>query len=165
MFFDGGGCQREWREREGREGAPRRGSGCDMKYSDGGGKIQLAPFFSNRAGLLQGWAGEQEMVVIWEEKVSESVIARRQGEEMRNTGANGGNGGEVAQSEQAGKIKRNKICLGNSLQKEASVEMSREMGVGGVGWGVKKGGGEEVAGIKGGRIPFDCERLRPKLVS
>lgn len=46
--------------------------------------------------------GGQEMAVIREEKVSESVIARKQGEEMRNSGANGRNGGEAAQSEQAG---------------------------------------------------------------
>lgn len=40
MFFDGGGYQRQ-----GRGGAPQRGSGCDMKYSDGGWKIQLSLFF------------------------------------------------------------------------------------------------------------------------
>lgn len=54
MFFDGGGYQRKggWEGTEG-GGAPQRGSGCDMKYSDGGGKIQLASsFFFNRAGLL-----------------------------------------------------------------------------------------------------------------
>lgn len=43
MFFDGGGYQREGRA--GERGALQRGSGCDMKYSDGGGKIQLAPLF------------------------------------------------------------------------------------------------------------------------
>lgn len=146
-------------------GAPQRGSGCDMKYSDGGGKIQLAPFFFNRAGLLprSTWLwrvseGGQEMVVIREEKVSESVIARKQGEEMRNSGANGRNGGEAAQSEQAGIVKRNKIRRRNSAigQKEVSVEMSGKMG------------GEEGRirlASKGASIPFDRERLRPKQVS
>lgn len=33
------------------------------------------------------------MVVIWEVKVIESVIARKQGEEMRNRAANRRNGG------------------------------------------------------------------------
>lgn len=53
MFFDGGGYQRE-----GRGEAPQRGSGCDMKYSDGGWKIQLSPFFSREHSFFpaaHGW--------------------------------------------------------------------------------------------------------------
>lgn len=96
--------------------------------------------------------------MIRDEKVSESVIARKQGEEMRNSGANGRNGGEAAQSEQAGIVKRNKTRRRNSGigQKEVSVEMSGKMG------GEE---GRDRLASKGARIPFDRERLRPKQVS
>lgn len=46
------------------------------------------------------------MVVIQE--VNEGVIARKQGEEMRISGANRRNGGVAVRSEQAGKVKGNK---------------------------------------------------------
>lgn len=41
---------------------------------------------------------------IWEVKVSESVIARKQGEEMRNSGANGRSGGVAVWSQLPGII-------------------------------------------------------------
>lgn len=51
------------RGRGGEDGEPQRGSGCDMKYSDGGRKIQL-----NRARLIPCSTWLEEVVVVVEEE-------------------------------------------------------------------------------------------------
>lgn len=74
-------------------GELQRGSGCDMKYSDGGGKIQLTPFFC-RPGLLScsTWLEGKKglMVVIQEEKKrrnrNSGIRLNRQETEERNCG-------------------------------------------------------------------------------
>lgn len=78
------------------KGELQRGSGCDMKYSDGGGKIQLTPFFLwTGASFLQHMAGKEKRVDVGDTR-GKGEEKQKQWHKIRQ----GGNRGEEVWTEE-----------------------------------------------------------------